>query len=57
MGLKTLSTKCTFASLTHLRKKTLKDMLVLGVCFVVEDPEERNTFSGSSQKQCQSYHL
>ena len=27
MGSKTMSTKCTFASLTHLRKKTLKDML------------------------------
>jgi hypothetical protein len=27
MGLKTLSTKCTFASLTRQRKKTLKDML------------------------------
>jgi hypothetical protein len=24
--------------------------LLLGVCFVTEDPEERNTFSGSSQK-------
>ena len=24
---KALSTKCTFASLTHLNKKTLKDML------------------------------
>jgi hypothetical protein len=30
MGLKTLSTECTFASLTRLRKKTLKDMLALG---------------------------
>jgi hypothetical protein len=30
---------------------------VLGVCFVAEDPEERNTFSGSSQKQGRSYHL
>jgi hypothetical protein len=30
---------------------------LLGVCFVAEDPEERNTFSGSSQKQCRSYHL
>jgi hypothetical protein len=30
MGLKTLSTKCTFASLTRLRKKTLKDMLAFG---------------------------
>jgi hypothetical protein len=29
----------------------------LGVCFVAEDPEERNTFSGSSQKQCRSYYL
>jgi hypothetical protein len=30
MGLKTLSTECTFTSLTHQRKKTLKDMLVFG---------------------------
>jgi hypothetical protein len=30
MGLKTLSTECTFASLTRQRKKTLKDMLVFG---------------------------
>jgi hypothetical protein len=30
MGSKTLSTKCTFASLTRLRKKTLKDMLAFG---------------------------
>jgi hypothetical protein len=28
MGLKTLSTECTFASLTHQKKKTLKVMLV-----------------------------
>jgi hypothetical protein len=28
----------------------------LGVCFVAEDPEERNTFGRSSQKQCRSYH-
>jgi hypothetical protein len=27
MGSKTLSTECTFASLTRQRKKTLKDML------------------------------
>jgi hypothetical protein len=27
----TLSTKCTFASLTRLKKKTLKDMLDLGI--------------------------
>jgi hypothetical protein len=27
MGLKTLSTECTFACLTRQRKKTLKDML------------------------------
>jgi hypothetical protein len=27
MGLKTLSTECTFASLTRQKKKTLKDML------------------------------
>jgi hypothetical protein len=25
-----LSTECTFASLTHQRKKTLKDMLAFG---------------------------
>jgi hypothetical protein len=31
MGSKTLSTKCTLASLTQLRKKTLKDMLDLGI--------------------------
>jgi hypothetical protein len=31
MGLKTLSTECTFASLTRLRNKTLKDMLDLGI--------------------------
>jgi hypothetical protein len=30
MGSKTLSTKCTFASITRLRKKTLKDMLAFG---------------------------
>jgi hypothetical protein len=30
MGLKTLSMKCAFASLTRLRKKTLKDMLAFG---------------------------
>jgi hypothetical protein len=30
MGLKTLSTECTFASLTRERKKTLKDMLAFG---------------------------
>jgi hypothetical protein len=30
MGLKTLSIKCTFASLTRQRKKTLKDMLAFG---------------------------
>jgi hypothetical protein len=30
MGLKTLSTECTFASLTCLKEKTLKDMLAFG---------------------------
>jgi hypothetical protein len=30
MGSKTLSTKCTFTSLTRLQKKTLKDMLAFG---------------------------
>jgi hypothetical protein len=31
-------------------------LCLLGVCFVAEDPEERNTFGMSSQKQCRSYH-
>jgi hypothetical protein len=31
MGLKTLSTECTFASLTRQRKKTLKDILAFGI--------------------------
>jgi hypothetical protein len=30
MSSKTLSTECTFASLTRQRKKTLKDMLAFG---------------------------
>jgi hypothetical protein len=30
MGLKILSTKCTFTSLTRQRKKALKDMLAFG---------------------------
>jgi hypothetical protein len=30
MGLKTLSTKCTFACIIRLRKKTLKDMMAFG---------------------------
>jgi hypothetical protein len=30
MGLKTLSTECTFASLIYQWKKTLKDMLAFG---------------------------
>jgi hypothetical protein len=30
MELKTLSTECTFASLTRQRKNTLKDMLAFG---------------------------
>jgi hypothetical protein len=30
--------------------------VLLGVCFVAEDPVERNTFGRSSQKQCRSYH-
>jgi hypothetical protein len=30
MGLKTLSMECTFTSLSHQRKKTLKDMLAFG---------------------------
>jgi hypothetical protein len=28
----------------------------LGICFIVEDPEERNTFGRSFQKQCRSHH-
>jgi hypothetical protein len=35
---------------------TLFPTLVLGVCFVAEDPEERNTFSRPSQKQCRNCH-
>jgi hypothetical protein len=31
MSSKTLSTECTFASLTRLKKKTLKDMLAFGI--------------------------
>jgi hypothetical protein len=31
MGSKTLSTECTFASLTRQRKTTLKDMLAFGI--------------------------
>jgi uncharacterized protein YggU (UPF0235/DUF167 family) len=31
MGLKTLSTECTFASLTRQRKRLLKDMLACGI--------------------------
>jgi hypothetical protein len=31
MGLKTLSTECTFTSLTRQRKTILKDMLVFGI--------------------------
>jgi hypothetical protein len=31
-------------------------MCLLGVCFVAEDPEERNTFGRSSKKQYRSYH-
>jgi hypothetical protein len=30
MDLKTLSTECTFASLTHQRKNTLKNILAFG---------------------------
>jgi hypothetical protein len=30
MGFETLSTRCTFASLNRLKKKTLKDMLAFG---------------------------
>jgi hypothetical protein len=35
------------------RSSTVKGLL-LGVCFVAEDPEGRNTFGGSSPKQCRS---
>jgi hypothetical protein len=35
------------------RSSTAKGLL-LGVCFVAEDPVRRNTFGRSSQKQCQS---
>jgi hypothetical protein len=38
------------------RSSTAKGLL-LGICFIAEDPEERNTFGRSSQKQCRSYHL
>jgi hypothetical protein len=31
MGSKTLSTKCTFASLTRQRKRLFKDMLACGI--------------------------
>jgi hypothetical protein len=31
MGSETLSTECTFASLTRQREKTLKDMLAFGI--------------------------
>jgi hypothetical protein len=30
---------------------------LLGVCFVAEDPKERNTFDRSSPKQRRSYRL
>ena len=38
------------------RSSTAKGLL-LGVCFVAEDPKERNTFNRSSPKQCRSYRL
>jgi hypothetical protein len=37
------------------RSSTTKGLL-LGVCFVAEDPVRRNAFGRSSQKQCRSYH-
>jgi hypothetical protein len=37
------------------RSSTAKGLL-LGVCFVVEDPVRRNIFDKSSQKQYRSYH-
>jgi hypothetical protein len=52
MGSKTLSTKCTFASLTRLSKKTLKDMLAFrNQCEAYQDANtpfaEKLTMSGS----------
>jgi hypothetical protein len=52
MGLETQSTKCTFASLTRLTKKTLKDMLAFGnQGKAYQDPNtlfvEKLTMSGS----------
>ena len=37
------------------RSSTTKGLL-LGVCFVAEDPKEINTFGRSSKKQYRSYH-
>jgi hypothetical protein len=37
------------------RSSTAKGIL-LGLCFITEDPVRRNTFGRSSQKQCRSYH-
>jgi hypothetical protein len=52
MGLKTLSTECTFASLTRQMKKTLKDILALGnQCKAYQDSKtlfvEKLIMSGS----------
>ena len=46
-----------FTDQAHYEKQssTAKGLL-LGVCFVAEDPVRRNTFGRSSQKQCRSYH-
>jgi hypothetical protein len=38
------------------RSSTAKGLL-LRVCFVAEDPKERNTFGRSSEKQCRSYPI
>jgi hypothetical protein len=46
-----------FTDQAHYEKRssTVKGLL-LGVCFIAEDPVRRNTFGRSSQKQCRSYH-
>jgi hypothetical protein len=46
-----------FTDQAHYEKRSsIMKGLLLGVCFVAEDPVRRNTFGRSSQKQCQSYH-
>jgi hypothetical protein len=34
--------------------KNIKKTGLLGVCFVAEDPKERNTFGGSSQSKVEA---